>query len=150
MIKMAAMPIYGKNFKTSTSPEPKGRWPWNLAGSIEYSSTTKVIQMMTLCWPWPVLRQGQILSLMFLYGKKVKQQIFSSPEQKAHWYAYRMGRPPSLVVRLSSTLFKHLLLRNHWADSSQISYGVSMGLENVSLFKRSWSHDQDGRHAHTW
>ena len=29
MTKMAAMPIYGKNFKKS-SPEPKGRWPWNV------------------------------------------------------------------------------------------------------------------------
>ena len=30
MTKMAAMPIYGKNLKKSSSPEPKGRWPWNL------------------------------------------------------------------------------------------------------------------------
>ena len=60
--------------------------------------------------------------------------IFSSPEPKAHWWAYRTGRPPSSVclsvVCLSSTLFKHLLLRNHWADWSQISYGVSMGWGN--------------------
>ena len=26
MTKMAAMPIYGKNLKKSSSPEPKGRW----------------------------------------------------------------------------------------------------------------------------
>ena len=25
--KMANMPIYGKNLKKSSSPEPKGRWP---------------------------------------------------------------------------------------------------------------------------
>ena len=25
---------------------------------------------------WPILQQGQILSLMLLYGKKVKQWIF--------------------------------------------------------------------------
>ena len=37
MTKMAAMPIYGKNLKKSSSPEPNG-----------YSSTTKFIQMMTL------------------------------------------------------------------------------------------------------
>ena len=29
MTKMAAMPIYGKNLKKSSSPEPKGWWPWN-------------------------------------------------------------------------------------------------------------------------
>ena len=32
--------------------------------------------MMALGWPWPVLRQGQIWSLMLLYGQKVKQWIF--------------------------------------------------------------------------
>ena len=28
----------------------------------------------------------------------------------------------------SSTFFKHLLLRNHWANQSQISYGASIGM----------------------
>ena len=60
MTKVAAMPIYGKNLKKSSSPEPIGRWPWNLVCSIRYLSTTKNIQMMTLGWPWLFLRQGQI------------------------------------------------------------------------------------------
>ena len=30
MTMMAAMPVYGKNLKKSSSPEPNGRWPWNL------------------------------------------------------------------------------------------------------------------------
>ena len=30
MTKMATMPIYGKNLKKSSSPEPKGQWPWIL------------------------------------------------------------------------------------------------------------------------
>ena len=76
MTKMAAMPIYGKNLKKSSSPEPKGRWPWILVCNIGCSSTTKFVQMMTLGWPWPILRQGQIWSLMLLHGKKVKQLIF--------------------------------------------------------------------------
>ena len=76
MTKMAPMPIYGKNFKKSSSPETKGWWPWNLVCGIGCSSTTKFIQMMTLGWPWPILRQGEIWSLMLLYGKKVKQWIF--------------------------------------------------------------------------
>ena len=75
MTKLAAMPIYGKNVKKS-SLEPKGWWPWNLVCNIEYSSTIKFAQMMTLGWPWPILRQGQIWSLMLLYGKRVKQWIF--------------------------------------------------------------------------
>ena len=36
----------------------------------------KFIQIMTLDWPWPILGQGQIWSLMLLYGKRVKQWIF--------------------------------------------------------------------------
>ena len=77
MTKMATMPIYGKNLKKSSSPEPKGWWPWNMICSIRCSSTTKFIQMMTLSWPWPILRQGQIWSLMLLYGEKGKTVEFS-------------------------------------------------------------------------
>ena len=76
MTKMAAMPIYGKNLKKSSSLEPKGQWPWNLVCKIGCLSTTKFAQMMTLSWPWPILRQGQIWFLMLLYGKTVKKWIF--------------------------------------------------------------------------
>ena len=48
MTKVAAMPIYGKNLKKSSSPEPIDIWPWNLVYSIRYLSTTKNIQKMTL------------------------------------------------------------------------------------------------------
>ena len=34
MTKMAAMPIYGKNLKKSSSPEPAGRFPRNFICSI--------------------------------------------------------------------------------------------------------------------
>ena len=34
MTKMSAMPIYGKNLKKSSSPEPAGRFPRNLVCSI--------------------------------------------------------------------------------------------------------------------
>ena len=85
MTKMAAMPIYGKYLKKS-SPEPKCRWPWNLVCSIGCSSTTKFIQMMTLDWPWTILRHGQIWSLMLLYGKKVKQWIFQKLLSSVIWY----------------------------------------------------------------
>ena len=70
-------PYVVKKIKKSSSLEPKGRWPCKLVCSIGYSSTTKLDQMMSLGWPWPVLCHGQILSLMFLYGKKVKQWFFS-------------------------------------------------------------------------
>ena len=76
MTKMATMPIYVKNLKKSSSLEPKSQWPCNLVCNIVCSSTTRFAQMMTLSWPWPILRQGQIWFLMLLYGKKVKQWIF--------------------------------------------------------------------------
>ena len=60
-------------------------------------------------------------------------------------------RPSSVVRRPSSVnIFKHLLLWNYWANWTHISYGGSLGWGNESLFKWSWSHDQDGRHAHIW
>ena len=34
MTKMATMPIYGKNLKKSSSPEPAGQFPRNLVCSI--------------------------------------------------------------------------------------------------------------------
>ena len=69
-------PYMVKTLKKSSSPESKAWWPGNLVCSIGFSSTTKFVQMMTLGWPWPILRQGQIWFLMLLYGKKVKQWIF--------------------------------------------------------------------------
>ena len=68
MTNMATMPIYGKNLKKSF-PEPIGQWPWNLVCSIVYASTTKVVQIMTLDWPWPILHQGQIWLHRLLYGR---------------------------------------------------------------------------------
>ena len=63
---------YGKNQK-SPSLEPRGRWHWNLVYSIRYSGTTRIIQMMTLGWPWPFL--WQIYFPMLLHGWKLIQHI---------------------------------------------------------------------------
>ena len=43
--------------------------------------------------------------------------------------------------------FQHLLLRNHWANQSQVSYETSMGWDNENLFNWSRSYDQDGRYG---
>ena len=76
MTNMAALPEYGKNLKKSSFPEPIDPWPWNLVCSIMYGSTAKIVQIMTLGWPWPILRQGQIWSHRLVYGKKWKLFIF--------------------------------------------------------------------------
>ena len=57
---MATTPIYGKTLKKSSSPEPIDWGPWNLVCNIVYASTTKIVQIMSLGWPWPILWQGQI------------------------------------------------------------------------------------------
>ena len=58
MIYMAAMPIYGKNIKKSSSPEPIDQWPWNYVCSIAYVSTTKVkiilLPLTTVSHIWTV------------------------------------------------------------------------------------------------
>ena len=66
-----------KSLAAFSSSKPKGWWPWNSVSSIWYSSTTKFVKKMALVWPWPILRQGHIWSLMLLYGKIVKINDFS-------------------------------------------------------------------------
>ena len=53
--------------------------------------------------------------------------IFSSPERKAHMWAFSipMLRRPSSVRRPSVHIFKHLLLRNRLANQNQILCGAS-------------------------
>ena len=78
--------------------------------------------------------------------------LFSSPEplgSQGELIVYPSSRRPS-VRRPSFTMLKDLLLRNRWADQSQILCGASLGRGNDILFAASGSHDQDGRHAHIW
>ena len=71
-------------------------------------------------------------------------------------YSWSGVRPSASVVRPSVRRpsvvnnFKRLLLRNRWADQSQILCGASLGRGNDILFAASGSHDQDGRHTHIW
>ena len=75
--------------------------------------------------------------------------IFSSPEPKAPWWAISsIPMTPVSVHPASVNIFKHLW--NYWANWTQISYEDSLGWGNKSLFKWSWSHDQDGCHTHIW
>ena len=66
------------------------------------------------------------------------------------WYGVRRTSSVVRPLTASSTMLKHLLLRNRLADRSQILCGASLGRGNEILFAASGSHDQDGRHAHIW
>ena len=48
LTKMAVMPIYSKNLKRFSSPEPTDQWPGKLVCSIVYRSTTKIFQITAL------------------------------------------------------------------------------------------------------
>ena len=47
MTNMAAMPIYGKNLKKSSTPEPLDPWSWKLVCSIVYGSTVEPPRTVT-------------------------------------------------------------------------------------------------------
>ena len=74
---------------------------------------------------------------LFKYNISLDSFHFSSPKPKAV-----ICRPSS------STMLKHLLLRNHLADQSQILCGASLERGNEILFAASGPHDQDGCHVH--
>ena len=165
MTNMAAIPIYGKNLKKSSSPEPIDRWPWSLVCSIVYASTTKIIQIMTLGWPWPISHWGQILSHRRLYGKKWKLFIFgnycslwsqSCLKHSTKWVnevewvskVKVILWPRSKITQISK--LKLVFLRNSWVIWNQSSYESLWENGNENLYKWVGSHDQDGCHAHIW
>ena len=84
-------PYMVKKLKKSSSPEPNGRWPWNLVCSIGCASTIKFIQMMILGWPWPILQQGQIWSHMLLYGDFFRNYCRLWFETSNKWPKWKEG-----------------------------------------------------------
>ena len=76
MTKMASTPIYCKTLQKSSSPDSAGWFPRNLVCSIGDSTPSKFVQLMTLGWPWPILRHGQILWLWLYCKKKWRKWIF--------------------------------------------------------------------------
>ena len=166
MTNMAAMPIFGKNLKKSSSPSPLDRWPWNLICSIVYRSTTKIVQIMTLGWPWPILRQGQIWSHRLLNWKNWKLFIFfgnycslgsqSCLKHLAKWVnevewvskVKVILWPWSKVTQIS--MLKLVFLKKQFGDLEPKFIWKLEGKRNDNLYKWGGLHDQHGRHAHIW
>ena len=164
MTNMAAMPIYSKNLKKSSSPEPIDQWPWNLVYSIVYGSTTKVVQLMALGWPWPILRQGQIWSHLAFVWEKVKIIYFfgnycSLRSQICLKHLAKWVYEVEWVLKVKVILW-------FWSKVIQISklslffsktvgrFGTKIHMKawgrirNENLYKWVGSHDQHGCHAH--
>ena len=164
MTNMAVMPIYGKILKkSSSSAEPIDRCPWNFVCSIVYATTTKVVQIMTLGWPWYIFRQGQIWWHWLLYGKSdffffgnycnlrsqsclkhltrwVNEVEWVSKVKIILW-------PWSKVTQISK--LKLVFHRNSWIWN-QSWYESLRENENENLYLWVWSHDQHGCHSHIW
>ena len=162
---MASMPVYGKNLKKSSSPQPIDWWPWNLVSSIVYVSTTKVIQLMTPGQPWLILRQGQIWSHRLLYGKKsiffffgnycsLRSQSCLKNSTKWVYEVVWMSKvkailwPWSKVTQTSK--FKLVSHRNSWEIWNQSLYESLRVNGNENFYKWVGSHNQHGRHAYIW
>ena len=118
----------------------------------DYLLFLKLYVLNDMCAIVNCIGRLSLLDMNWIVGTKLS--IISSPEplgSQGEFIVYPSSRRPS--VRPSSVVvnnFKHLLLRNRWADQSQILCGASLGRGNDILFAASGSHDQDGRHAHIW
>ena len=119
MTNMAAIPIYGKTIKKSSSPEPIDQWPWNLVCSIVYGSTTKV---------------GQIWLHRLLYGEQWKLFIFYTPVWKTVVLCYTTRRPSvRKLFRFRVTL---LQFTSDWAETWYI---VRPWGGSTYIISRLWS-----------
>ena len=76
--KMAAVPMYRKNTKNFSSPEPRKLWGWILLYSIGNPRSTKFLGC-----PLTFLHQGQICIPILLYGENVEKS-FSQNVLKAN------------------------------------------------------------------
>ena len=117
MTHLAAMPIHGKNLKKSSSPEPIDRWPWNFVCSIVYASTTKVIQIMTLGWPWLNSHQGQIWSHRHMYGKKWKLLFLAHLSRRLRGSLYYRQAPSS--VRRPSVMCQSTISNDFFSETTE-------------------------------
>ena len=160
MTNMAAMPIYGKNLKKSSSPEPIDQWPWNLVYSIVYGNTTKIVQIMTLDPFYAKVKLGHI---DFCMGKSENYVFFGNYGSLGSHSCLKHSTkrvyevewvskvnivlwPCSKVTQISK--LKLFFLKNRWVIWNQSSYESSRGNGNKNLYKWVGSHDQHGRHAH--
>ena len=150
-----------KTFKIFVSRTNKPM-TWNLVCSIVYASATKFVQIMTLGWPRPILRQGQIWSHTLLYEKKWKLSFLGNycSHRSQSWLKHpttwvnedEWASKVKVILWLGSkvTQISKLFCRNSLAILNQSSYESLRENVNENLYKWVGSHDQDGCHAHIW
>ena len=126
--------------------------------------------MMTLSWPWPILQQGQIWSLLLLYGKMLKLYISENLLKPVRWkllhivvtYSqtdnymtiYYNPRSRSFIYycprSLRFNIFKLLFLKNLQAIEAKFHMEPPWDVGNENLFKCCKSYDQIGFQTRIW
>ena len=141
-------PYMVKTLKKSSSPEPKGLWPWNLVYVCRTGA--RVLPSMFKWWPSVAhdLLYGKVRFGPLCFCLRKGKTMDISETIVIHW-------PWTKVTQIQhfQTCFSEKLLgwlKPNFANWSQISCGSSMGWGNESLFKWSRSHGQDGHYAHIW
>ena len=69
MIKMAAMPIYGKKLKKSSSPEAIDRWSWNLYVALSMQLLPRLFKLWPLVELDPFYAKVKFDHIGFYMGK---------------------------------------------------------------------------------
>ena len=153
MTNMAAMPIYGKNLKNSSSLEPKLEY-YQVCSNDDLGLTlTYFIAMSNLVHYAFVWEKGKTMDFSeTIVVCDIKVGRCSQLNEYMNLYEYQRSRSfIDLCPRsLRFNIFKLLLLRNPYGSWSQMSCGASMGWGNESEYNWFMSYDQDGHYVHIW
>ena len=102
---------------------------------------------MTLDWPWPILRQGQIWLPVRLNWKNcykvIRWEKLAANDQinrrfifwKKFWPQGVVCPCPRAIYMYVTIVFKHIFLLNPLANQSQILYGAPFGRGNLNFVK---------------
>ena len=124
-------PYIVKTLQKSSSSEPVDWFPRNLVCRIDDSCPSYFVQMMTLGWAWPILRQGQIWKHRLIYRKKWKLLIFQNfcslwPETNWDNEDMRVLKFKVIFWPWPKVIYiwklKLAFLRNNWAILNQILF----------------------------
>ena len=157
-------PYIVKTLKKS-SPERIDWWPWNLICSIVYTSPSKLVQIITLGWSWPIYAKVKFGYIGFCMGKSENYVLFgnycSHRPQTFFKYSNKWVYEVKWVSKVKVIIWpwpkvteisklKRVSLGNNWVIWNQISYESLWENGNENLYKWVGSHDQGGCHAHIW
>ena len=114
-----------KNFSETSRPMTFQHGIW-----FQGLEPTKYLEMMILAWPWPTLQQGQLCSLMFLYGKMLNYLVLEKLLKSLNWkrwvHVYEYIWVPEVKVIVwplskATQIYAFNILPSYWTHQSQIS-----------------------------